>query len=431
MSQESDHRQPVDRRTYLGLAGASATVGLAGCLGLGGDDEGAVKVGVPMPLSGPSGEIGEYVQGIYEFLIDNVVNQERPDLAPLTLAEEAGLPNHDNRDVEAVFVDHRADPGEGRAEAEQLIENDDVAMIIGAIQSPVTEAISTLAATSEAPMVTSSTAPALISEENEWLWRPTPSDATFAQSQVEFAAARTDPAIETAALVYEDSEFGASASREQQTMADELGIEIVEDISYSADELTSFEAQTDVLSSADPDAVFQTSHFADGVLIIETFRERDFMPALLNVAGDLAGPPFYSEQADLAEYITMRSTYSNELRDVIPGVDAFAQALEDEADIEFGGIPSRVTTMFQAALTGLDRAGSTDAQDIQEAMNSLQMSNEEAGAVYGVEFDERGQNPLASALILQAIDGGTQIVWPEDIVEENPITYPIPGWDER
>jgi ABC-type branched-subunit amino acid transport system substrate-binding protein len=127
----------------------------------------------------------------------------------------------------------------------------------------------------------------------------------------------------------------------------------------------------------------------------------------------------------------MRSTYSNELRDVIPGVDAFAQALEDEADIEFGGIPSRVTTMFQAALTGLDRAGSTDAQDIQEAMNSLQMSNEEAGAVYGIEFDERGQNPLASALILQAIDGGTQIVWPEDIVEENPITYPIPGWDER
>ncbi|MFC3959764.1 ABC transporter substrate-binding protein [Halovivax cerinus] len=418
--------QDVSRRRFLQATGASTAIGLAGCVG--GDDGDSIKVGVPMPLSGPAGQTGEFVQGIYEFIVDEVVNRERPDLAPLTLAEEAGLPNHGNAEVEALFVDHRADPGEGRAEAEQLIEGDDVAMIIGAIQSPVTQSIGTLAATSQVPMVTSSTAPDLINTDNEWLWRPTPSDAVFAASQVEFAAARSDPAVETGAVVYEDSEFGSSAAREHQGQAQEAGIEIVEDISYTAEELTSFEAQTDVLASADPDVVFLTSHFADGILILETFQEREYMPRLLNVAGDLSGPEFYSERAELASNITMRSTYSDELQDRIPGVEAFAQALNDEAEIEFGGIPSRVTTMFQAALTGLDRAGSTDPQEIQAAMNDLEMSNEEAGAAYGVEFDERGQNTLASALILQAQDGGTRIVWPEDLVDDNPLVYPLPEW---
>lgn len=418
------------RRKFLQYSGTGAAVGLAGCIGgIGGG--GTVRVGMPMPLSGPSGEVGQAVRSVYEFLRDEVVNKEQPDLDPMVLSQSAGLPNHGNAELELIFTDHRGEPAQGRSDAERLIQDENVAMIIGAIFSGVTRVVSQLAAREQVPMVTTSTSPSLTERGLEWLWRPTPHDGIFTRSQFDFLTALEDPSVETAVIVHEDSDFGSSAADEQQSLADANDIDVLERITYTAQELSSFTSQTDVIREADPDVIFQTSRQQDGILIVQTFRDRDYFPNALMAGGALADPSFYSDRQELAQYYTLRTTFAPDLTARIPVLEPFGQLLTEHSDMTFGGVPARVSNMFLTAIAGLDRAGSTDPQDIQSAMNALELEGNEIGAPYPVRFDETGQNPEASGIVVQILDGTPRTVWPFDVAEEGTLVYPAPTWSER
>jgi branched-chain amino acid transport system substrate-binding protein len=349
----------------------------------------------------------------------------------MVLAPEAGLSEHGGAKVEGVFVDHRGDPAQGRAEAEKLIQNQNVSFIIGAIFSSVTKVVSQVAARQKVPMATTSTDPGLTERGIEWLWRPTPHDGQFTANQFDFVSALEDPPVETCALVHEDSDYGSSAADEQRKLAEEYNIEVLEEISYTASELTSFTSQTDVLKQADPDVLFQTSYIQDGLTIIETFRDRDYTPPITMGGGDLAGPTFYNEHPELAQHYTLRTTYADELREQIPVLQPFGDLMKEQADVQIGGVPARISNLFLTAVAGLNQAGSTDSGAIQESMNNLELTGNQIGAPYDVKFDDTGQNELANGVVVQIKDSSPRLVWPFDVAEDGVLTYPVPSWSER
>jgi branched-chain amino acid transport system substrate-binding protein len=84
---------------------------------------------------------------------------------------------------------------------------------------------------------------------------------------------------------------------------------------------------------------------------------------------------------------------------------------------------------FFVLADAIDRAGSTDPAKIQAALKATDLKPEQLMMGYkGVKFDDKGQNILASGLIIQLQDGENYTaVWPKANAAKPPV-LPYKGW---
>ena len=73
-------------------------------------------------------------------------------------------------------------------------------------------------------------------------------------------------------------------------------------------------------------------------------------------------------------------------------------------------------------IEGIEKAGSTDRDEIQKALTTTDIKDHILPQD-AIVFDEKGQNINARAVLNQIIDGATYIVGPEEYKVEEPI-YP-------
>lgn len=430
-----------DRRSFLkATVGGAAAMTVAGCMGSLGDDD--VTVGFPLPLSGEAGQIGENMRDVHQFLIDVVVNEDHPDLDPFIFGDGEGLPNF-GETVNYQFVDHRGDPGEARAETRRLIQSHEVDLVVGATLSGATRTARSVCEQEGVPMVTgTASGPELTEAGLEWFWRPTPHDGIFVQNTLEFLEDLNDheslgPDISTAVITHEDTEFGTGIARIQEERAEEFGIDVLETITYTAETLSSFSAQTDVIRDHDPDVLLHTGYFDDGILVMETFKERGYYPPMMLASGGLVIDSFYEDFEDLANYQVQRSAFNRELAEELPAIQTYADMFTEETGQTLGSINMRAMNGSVVGLAAIDRAESTDPAEIQSTLNELDLTRDEVGAPWDVEFDETGQNPHATGVIQQIHDAAPTMVWPFNLLEDfgadvtDRLDYPTPAWDER
>jgi branched-chain amino acid transport system substrate-binding protein len=84
---------------------------------------------------------------------------------------------------------------------------------------------------------------------------------------------------------------------------------------------------------------------------------------------------------------------------------------------------------FFVLCDAIDRAGSTEPAKIQAALKATDLKPDQLIMGYkGVKFDDKGQNILASGLVIQLQDGENYIpVWPKDLAKTAPV-LPYKGW---
>jgi branched-chain amino acid transport system substrate-binding protein len=84
---------------------------------------------------------------------------------------------------------------------------------------------------------------------------------------------------------------------------------------------------------------------------------------------------------------------------------------------------------FLVLVDAIDRAGSTEPAKIQAALKATDLKPNQLMMGYkGVKFDEKGQNILASAVLIQLQDGENYVtVWPKANAVKAPI-LPYKGW---
>ena len=84
----------------------------------------------------------------------------------------------------------------------------------------------------------------------------------------------------TVALVSEDTEFGANIRIEEERMAEEDGIEVVENITYSSS-ATNVSSEVMKIKAANPDVIMMSSYASDAILYLKTFKEQNYVPKML------------------------------------------------------------------------------------------------------------------------------------------------------
>jgi branched-chain amino acid transport system substrate-binding protein len=167
---------------------------------------------------------------------------------------------------------------------------------------------------------------------------------------------------------------------------------------------------------------------ADAILYQKTMQALDYKPAIL-MADDsgYSDPSFVKTAGKISQGVLNRSAWS--IGPAGSPTALIADMYKKKTGDELDDITARAMQAFFVLVEAIDRAGSTEPARIQAALKATDLKPDQLMMGYkGVKFDEKGQNVLASSLIIQLQDGENYVaVWPKGHSAKSPL-LPYKGW---
>ena len=397
-----------------------------------------VKVGLLFPLTGSNAKTGKLSVDAIEAYFD-IVNEAHPELEDIPFAADAGLAGLNYGKIEWVVADTQTSPETGMAEAERLITQENVDVIMGCLTSSVTKTVSNVCERYGVPLVNSlSTSKELTERGLEYYFRVTPTDKDFIRDTLDYLDAMNQEKgadIKTIALFTEDTEFG-SKLRDQvlEQINDHPDLQITVDVPYSAT-ATNLSAEIMKMKDSGADALICAGQEQDTILMFKTMKEQNWMPKI--IVGQRGG----LNSADTVKNIGVSSlegiattiVYSPDLLDTIPTLQTVTDIiLERSGETELADNHVRCWTGAYVLLDAINRAGTNDSEAIKDALVETDIVNEGQMIVpwEGVQFDDTHQNTKGSTLIVAYQNGELKTVYPFQYATIDPL-YPLPAWSER
>ena len=415
----------MKRTVILGLATAFL---LAWTLA-GAQAQETVKIGAIYPLSGNAASAGTSDKAGIE-LATQIINEAHPELGDLTLAAGEGLPNLGNAKVEVVFADNQGSPAVGQNQALRLITEEKVAALTGAYQSSITQTASAIAERYGIPFLTGESVAADLTERGfKHFFRTTPIAPGIAKTYMTFLADMKQKGLNpvgSIAIVNENTDYGTSIAKLVREAAKAAGFTIGLEIPYNAN-TTDVSAQVLQLKEAKPDVVLFVSYTSDAILYMKTMRDLGYRPPM--VIGDDSGfsdPSFAQSVGDIAQGSINRSAW-----DVgKPGSTTYKlnQMFKAKTGRDLDDTTGRGMQGFFVLADAINRAGSTDPEKIRAALVATDLKpNQLLMGYQGVKFDAKGQNTLATTLLIQLQGDHYVAVWPDDKAVAK-LQLPFEGW---
>jgi branched-chain amino acid transport system substrate-binding protein len=387
-----------------------------------------VKIGAIYPLSGNAASAGTSDKAGIELAAD-IINNAHPELGDLTLAASEGLPNLDGAKVEVIFADNQGSPVVGQNQALRLITQEEVVALVGAYQSSVTQTASAVAERYGIPFLTPESVAADLTERGfKWFFRTTPIAPGIADTYMKFLADVKEGGqipVETIAIVNENTDYGTSVATLISQAAAESGFEVATQIPYNAN-TTDVSAQVLQLKEAGPDVVIFVSYTSDAILYMKTMQELEYMPPM--VIGDDSGfsdPSFLQSVADIAQGAINRSAWSEGAEGSV--TYQLNEMFKEKTGRDIDDTTGRAMQGFFVMADAINRAGSTDPEAIRQALAATDLEPAQLMMGFeGVRFDDKGQNVLATTLLIQLEGDAYVAVWPEDKAVA-PLELPFQG----
>ncbi len=336
-------------------------------------EQSTFKIGAPLALTGKVASYGENVKsGI--------------DLAVEEINAKGGI---NGKPLEIIYEDTQCDSKKGVATAQKLIEIDNVSVIIGAVCSSTTLAITPLAEESKTILVIPLSSAPAIKNAGDYIFRNRVSGEVHSVKMAEFAYFELN--AETASILHINMDNGVGYSNAFEENFESLGGEILGIETYEKGE-TNFATSLTKIKKQNPDvlyiagsehwhAVRQMEELGLEIQIIApiTFEAEE----LLEIAGDAAEGAFYSYSAFDPE--SDQSYFENYKRKYGKQSEAFAANAYD-------------ATLFIAE--GFRLCGE-DTTCIKEYLYSIENYDGPSGLT---TFDEYGE--VEKPLIIKTVENG-------------------------
>jgi branched-chain amino acid transport system substrate-binding protein len=355
------------------------------------------------------------------------------DMAVEEINAAGGIESLNGANLVVQHADSQGQPEVGQSEAERLIQ-EGASALIGSYQSSVTLNATQVAEREHVPFLIDVAVSNAITERGfEYTFRFQPNQTGMTRGAVEGLEAlreATGEELKTAVVLHEDSIFGTGFADIFTEMAPDYGIEVTGDIAYSLSGLTDLTTELTRVQALHPDVLMAAGYLNDGILLIRTAEELNLdVKGIFGLAhGAFSTPQFIEEVgADTANYI-LDANYHYDATN--------PQALEVRSRYKekFGEeMPTHAVMAYQAVYIladAIERAGSTDPQAIRDALAATNYADHILPYAGPIQFDERGENPNARAIVMQILDGQILQVLPPDVAEADPV-YPMPAWDAR
>ncbi len=425
-------RYRVTRRELLRLAGGAALAAGGWRAGPAEAQAEEIKIGALYPLSGPLALIGADMKKAVD-LAAEIVNTPHPELAPLTLAATAGLPQLGGRKIRLVWADAK-DPATARAEAERLIDQEKVVALMGCYASAFTATASLATETRGVPFLNpESSSPTLTQRGFKWFFRTGPHDATFTTMFYQMFAdlKKRGRRIDRFAILSENTEFGASAARVEEEMGRQQSYQIVAREMYTSPP-ASLDAELTRIRAANPDVLIANGYLIDAVTTIRTLKTMGYFPPGIVVQDSGYVVPDYLKQTGKdGYYVISRASWALGLGVRKPLVKRVNDLYRSRYNENMDETNARSFTGLLTLADAINRAGGTSTTQILQALLTTNVPASDTIMPWqGIKFDKDGQNMYAIGVMVQILDGQYKVVWPFDLAE-TPIAWPAPAWDKR
>ena len=387
-----------------------------------------VKIGAVYPLSGNAASAGASAKAAIETALE-IINEAHPELGDLTLAKEAGLPNMKGAKVEVIFADNQGTPAAGQNQALRLITEEKVHALVGSYQSGITLTASAVAEKYGIPFLSPESVAANLTERGfKWFFRTTPIASDIAAIYMDFLKEMkaSGKKVDSIAIVNENTEYGTSIAKVIREAAQAANITVGVEIPYNAN-TTDVQAQVLQLKDKNPDCVIFVSYTSDAILYVKTMQALGYKPPI--VIGDNSGfsdAAFLKNVGSLAQGAINRSAWDIGKPDSV--TYKINEMYKKRTGYDLDDTAGRAMQGFFTLIEAINRAGSTDPAKIQAALKATDLKPNQLMMGYkGVKFDEKGNNVLASALLIQIQGDKYVAVWPKASATA-PLQLPYKGW---
>lgn len=391
-----------------------------------------VVIGVMYPLSGNAAQVGIDAVNAVKLAAD-IVNANHDINVPLGKGE--GLPNLGGAKIRLIIVDHQGKPDIGQSEAERLITQEKVHALFGAYFSGVTGTAAQVAERNGIPFVNAeSSSPALTERGFQWFFRTSPHDGHFSVAMFDFMKdleKRRNVKFKTVGIMHEATQFGSDSAKVQEELAKKHGYEVAVRITYR-DKATNLDAEVGRLKAANPDVLLPSSYTNDAILFVRTAKNLDYNPKM--ILAQNAGwtdPTFVREMGKDVEGHITRAPFALDLAAKKPLISQVNELFKKQGGREMSDVPARAFTGFLTLADAINRAKSTNPEDIRKALVATNIPAEQLIMPWtGVKFDDKGQNTGVRAILQQVQNGQYATIYPFELAAKD-VVYPLPAWKDR
>jgi branched-chain amino acid transport system substrate-binding protein len=402
-----------------GTATASAS---EGSTELSGDP---IKIGTIYAMSGGSAAIGTNILRGIDFAVEEINAQ-------------GGI---NGRPLEVVRGDHAGDVATGKSEAERLITQENVDVMLGCHMSVVTEVVAQVCQQYNVPMITAISTLDRLSDADhkdmDCFFRLCPLNSVYVRDMLQYlkdSEEQTGEAIQTIAIFTDRAAIGQELIRCVDLYKDEFGFELVASVDYTSN-ATDLNAQVLALKQADPDAILCDSYIGDATLFVQTLKEQNYKPKMIVAkANGFTDPSFLENLGSAANGVASVVEFNP---DMTNGAD-INEEFKAEYGVDMNGHSAESYTAVWCLKQAIEMAGSTDGDAVKQALADMEIDGAFDGGrniilpyskINFEDYDLDGEphyrdNTYASVAIAQVQDGEWKTVWPFDYTD-NQIQYPV------
>jgi branched-chain amino acid transport system substrate-binding protein len=414
------HRSRVTCLIALVAAGLLAVFALAACGSS--DDSGsnsgavsAVKIGTLFPMTGDLAKTGA----------------EAVDGAKLALEEinaAGGIKSLGGAKLELDIANTQGKPEVGMSEAERVIQQDNVAAVIGTSMSSLALPISQKTERLKTPFIVCDAVSNEITERGyKYTFRLIPKSDQYAEflvnTLVDLPTLNPDfSTIKRVATIHEDSDYGTGEAADITSWLEKKGLKHTTDVSYpyNATDLTT---QVNKVKASKPDAVAVCSYLTDAIVIAQA-RERLAMMGIpfIDAGGGAQDPNFAKTLGDAANSWLYTTAF-------LPSATKEGKALGAKFETKFG-TPMNENGMWgyqsiYVIAKALENAKSADRNALRDAIASVKLSRAAGDRVVvptdTIQFDAQGQDAQAALYAVQWQGGVPKAVYPKDRATDTPV----------
>ncbi|ABE36740.1 receptor ligand binding region family protein [Paraburkholderia xenovorans LB400] len=377
--------------------------------------EAVVKVGVVIPLSGMTSQIGDKVKAAYS-------------LAQQEINAAGGI---NGEPLQFVFADHQGKPDVGAREAERLIEQDKVQALTGSYESGVTLAVAQVAERRKVPYLVPYSAADRITESGfRYTFRTRPPSRVWVDTMFDYlasAAAQSGKPFNTVAILSEDGAYGQGIVEDirQSAAAHHKQIVDVETFHGGAQDLT---AQISKIRASGADAILAASYLNDTMKAVQTMNMLQFRRPYMTIGTGEIDAGFF-QLGPLAENQVGTTAWLPDIK--VPGAADFAARVKNALKIDANDDVAYAYSSAYVYKEAVEAGKSAAPEAVRQALATHTFTSARANLVPHqgayLKFDAKGQ---ANTVILaaQAQGGRWVTVWPAALAgASNRLGQWVPG----
>ncbi len=368
----------------------------------------SIKVGIILPGTGEKAKFGEIEKKSFEMAMEEI--------------NAAGGVNGKN--LEFLYEDDEGMPDVARLAAEKLITEDKVVMLGGGYSSSETFAIAGVAQQNRIPFLINTGSDNKITEMKwDYVFRLNQPVSDYPKALESFMTEVVKP--RSVAILYENTNFGSSGSKEFQQSCDKLKLKVVMNEGYQSGGLD-FKLLLAKVKQANPDVIYMISYLTDASLLMKQSMELKLNPKIFVGGGAGFTLPEFGENAGKAGNMVFSATLWYQTLPY-PGAreyyDKFVKRYK--MDTEYHGAEGYSCAYVIA--DALRRAKSLTPDDVRESLSKTDIVTI-FGPVKFVKYEKMdNQNKLPTYLV-QWMDGKLELVWPKEVAQKSYV-YPI-DWEK-